>query len=81
MAQGTSYGPYAIGTIGAKKTTSFATAIDAALTTAGVVLPDNSRATVTITAPIAQANIELSAAYKHIADADRLTLETSDTLD
>ena len=81
MAQGTSYGPYAIGTIGAKKTTSFATAIDAALTTAGVVLPDNSRATVTITAPIAQANIELSAAYKHIADADRLTLETSDSLD
>lgn len=79
-AEGTSYGPYAIGTIGAKKTTSFATAIDAALTTAGVVLPDNSRATITITSPIAQANIEMSAAYKHIADADRLTIETSDSL-
>ena len=55
-------------------------ASDAALAAAGVVLPQNSRATITITAPLAQANVELSAAYKHIGDADRLTVETSDSL-
>jgi hypothetical protein len=81
MAEGTSYGPYAIGTAAAKKATSVGGLIDTALSDAGVTLPNNSRATVTIDSPVKQADITVSAAYKHIGDADRLILETSDTIE
>jgi len=55
--------------------------IDTALSGAGVTLPNNSRATITIDSPVKQADITVSAAYKHIGDADRLILETSDTIE
>jgi len=81
IAEGTSYGPYAIGTASGKKATSVGGLIDTALSDAGVTLPNNSRATITIDSPVKQADITVSAAYKHIGDADRLILETSDTLE
>ena len=56
-----------------------ASALDSALTAAGVTLADNSRANIVFESPVQAADLTLSAAYKHIADADRLTIETSDT--
>ncbi len=76
---GTSYGPYAVGTASGKGAVSMASALDSALTAAGVTLADNSRANIVFESPVQAADLTLSAAYKHIADADRLTLETSDT--
>ena len=80
VAGGTSYGPYVLGTAAAKSAMSLGSALDSALTNAGVVLSDNSRANVTFTSPVKAADVTVSAAYKHIADADRLTIETSDTV-
>lgn len=80
VAGGTSYGPYVLGTAAAKSAMSMGSALDSALTNAGVVLSDNSRANVTFTSPVKAADVTVSAAYKHIADADRLTIETSDTI-
>jgi hypothetical protein len=79
VAAGSSYGPYVLGTAAAKTAMSLAGALDTALANAGVTLADNSRANVTFTAPVKAADVTVSAAYKHIADADRLTIETSDT--
>ena len=59
---------------------SMGTALDAALTAAGVTLAQNSRANIAFETPVKAGDITISAAYKHIADADRLTLETSDTI-
>jgi len=81
VAGGTSYGPYALGTASAMSATSVGGLIDTALSGAGVTLPNNSRATITIDSPVKQADITVSAAYKHIGDADRLILETSDTIE
>ena len=77
---GTSYGPYALGTAASKSAMSMGTALDAALTAAGVTLAQNSRANIAFETPVKAGDITISAAYKHIADADRLTLETSDTI-
>ena len=79
VAAGSSYGPYVLGTAAAKTAMSLAGALDTALANAGVTLADNSRANITFTAPVKAADVTVSAAYKHIADADRLTIETSDT--
>jgi hypothetical protein len=79
-ANGTAYGPYTIGTVPAKTQTKVNLLLDDALTTAGVTV-DWSRADVLLTAPVKAANITVNSSYKHIADADRLTLDTSDTID
>ena len=79
-AAGVAYGPYSVGTAAAKSSMSMASAIDTALTTAGVTLAQNSRANIEFTSPVKAGDVTISAAYKHIADADRLTLETSDTV-
>jgi acyl-coenzyme A thioesterase PaaI-like protein len=79
-AAGVTYGPYSVGTAAAKSSMSMASAIDTALTTAGVTLAQNSRANIEFTSPVKAGDVTISAAYKHIADADRLTLETSDTV-
>lgn len=81
IAEGVSYGPYSLGSAAALKATSVGGLIDTALVNAGVSLPNNSRATITIDSPVKQADITVSAAYKHIGDSDRLILETSDTLE
>ena len=81
IAEGVSYGPYALGSAAALKATSVGGLIDSALLGAGVTLPNNSRATITIDSPVKQADITVSASYKHIGDSDRLILETSDTLE
>lgn len=79
-AAGVAYGPYSVGSAAAKSSMSMAAAIDSALTAAGVVLADASRANIEFTSPVKSADLTISAAYKHIADADRLTIETSDTV-
>jgi len=81
MAGGSSYGPYDIGSIAGMTSSSVDETIDAALTTAGVTLPANSRANVQIDAPVMSSDITVSASYKVIADNDRLSLETSDTIE
>jgi hypothetical protein len=80
MAGGSSYGPYSLGTISGMSSSSVDETIDTALTTAGVTLPANSRANVQIDAPVKSSDITVSASYKVIADNDRLSLETSDTI-
>jgi len=77
---GSSYGPYDVGSAASKTALSMSAALDAALTAAGVSLADNSRANIVFESPVKAGDITVSAAYKHIADADRLTLETSDTI-
>lgn len=77
---GQAYGPYSVGTAGAKSALSMSAALDAALVAAGVTLADNSRANIVFEAPVKASDVTVSAAYKHIADADRLSLETSDTI-
>lgn len=77
---GSSYGPYSVGSAAAKTALSMSSALDTALTTAGVTLSQNSRANIVFESPVKAGDITVSAAYKHIADADRLTLETSDTI-
>ena len=79
-AAGTAYGPYSVGSAAAKSSMSMSSALDAALTAAGVSLAQNSRANIEFTSPVKAGDVTISAAYKHIADADRLTLETSDTV-
>jgi hypothetical protein len=80
MAGGSSYGPYSLGTVAGMTSSSVDETIDTALTTAGVTLPANSRANVQIDAPVKSSDITVSASYKVIADNDRLSLETSDTI-
>jgi len=77
---GTSYGPYDVGSAAAKTALSMSASLDSALTAAGVSLAENSRANIVFESPVKAGDITVSAAYKHIADADRLTLETSDTI-
>ncbi len=81
MSGGTTTSNLALGTAAAGSNTSVDEALDTALTAAGVTLPSNSRANVTLSAPAKAADITVSAAYKVIADADRLSLETTDTVD
>jgi hypothetical protein len=75
---GTAYGPYTLGTLAAKTSSAMGPAIDSALAGAGVTMPDNSRAMVTLSSPTKANDITVTAAYKAIADSDRLALPTSD---
>jgi hypothetical protein len=77
---GSSYGPYSIGSVAAKTSTSVAGLIDTDLTARGIYVAPNSRANINVSAPVKANDITMSASYKHIGDADRLGLETSDTL-
>jgi len=78
---GTTYGPYVLGTSPAKSSTEVGKLLDAALTTAGITPAESSRGNVLITVPVKAADVTMSAAYKHIGDADRLGIETSDSVD
>lgn len=78
---GTTYGPYAVGTVAAKSQSKVNTALDTAMSDAGVDSSAWSRANVTVTSPVKAANVVMNASYKHIADADRLAIPTSDDLD
>jgi hypothetical protein len=74
-------GEYSLGNTAAMTNTEVGSALATAMSAAGVSLADSSRANITFTVPVKAADVTLSAAYKHIADADRLTIETSDTTD
>jgi hypothetical protein len=78
---GTTYGPYVVGSSPAKSSTEVGKLLDAALTTAGVTPAESSRGNVLVTVPVKAADVTMSAAYKHIGDADRLGIETSDSVD
>ncbi|MDB9843465.1 hypothetical protein OAC48_03165 [Porticoccaceae bacterium] len=78
---GTSYGPHSIGTVAAKSASSVAGLIDTDLTARSIYVAPSSRANITLTSQVKAADITVSAAYKHIGDADRLTIETSDSID
>lgn len=74
---GTTYGPYTLGTAAAKGSTEVGKLLDSALATAGVTIPESSRGNVLITVPVKAADVTMSSAYKHNADADRLTIDNS----
>ena len=74
-------GEYALGSSAGKTAMQVGTLVDTALSDAGVTLPASSRANITFSVPVKDSDVTLSAAYKHIGDADRLTIETSDTTD
>ena len=76
---GSSYGPYALGSVAAKSQTYISTLLDTALSTAGVSLTGRANVQVDVTAPTQ--DIVLTAAYKVDSAGDRLHLETSDTLE
>ena len=76
---GSSYGPYSVATVAAKTAGSLGGLIDTDLASRGIYVAPSSRANITLTAPVKAADITVSASYKHIGDADRLALETSDT--
>ena len=78
---GTTYGPYSVGTVASKSQAKVNTALDTALSDAGVDTSAWSRANVTVTSAVKAANVVLNASYKHIADADRLGIPTSDDID
>ena len=77
---GTSYGPYSVGTVPGKTSMSVAGAIDNDLSARGIYVAPSSRATIELASPVKANDITVSASYKHIGDSDRLGLETSDTL-
>ena len=77
---GSSYGPFPLGTVPAKKSMSVGGLVDTDLSARGITIAPSSRATISFSAPVKQADIVVSASYKHIADADRVALETSDSL-
>lgn len=81
MMNGSSYGPYAIGTVGAKSAASVGGSIDTDLAARSIYVAPNGRANITLTSQVKAADITVSAAYKHIGDADRIAIETSDTID
>ncbi|MDA9346381.1 hypothetical protein N9R01_03290, partial [Porticoccaceae bacterium] len=77
---GTSYGPYSVGTVPGKSSMSVAGLIDTDLSARGIYVAPSSRATIELASPVKANDITVSASYKHIGDSDRLGLETSDTL-
>lgn len=77
---GSSYGPYSIGTVAGKSSVSVGGLIDTDLAARGIFVAPSSRAAIELSAPVKANDITVSAAYKHIGDSDRLGLETSDTL-
>lgn len=78
---GTSYGPFSIGTVAAKSASSVAGLIDTDIAARSIYVAPSSRANITLTSQVKAADITVSAAYKHIGDADRLMIETSDSID
>ena len=70
-----------LGTVAGNTTSSVDEMLDTKLAAAGVTVPANSRAMVTLTAPIKAADMVVSASYKVTSANDRLGLETSDTID
>lgn len=70
-----------LGTAAIKASTAISGLLDAALVTAGVTPAADSRANVAVTVTSPANDITMSAAYRVIADGDRLTIETSDTTD
>jgi hypothetical protein len=77
---GETWGPYTLETIAGKSTAKVSDDLATQLTAAGKTI-NFSRANITLTAPVKAADITVNASYKHIADADRLAVETSDTID
>ena len=77
---GSSYGPYSLGSVAGKTSTSVGGLIDTDLSARGIYVAPNSRANINVSAPVKANDITMSASYKHIGDSDRLGLETSDTL-
>jgi hypothetical protein len=78
---GTATADLALGDVAGNTTTSVDEAIDTALAAAGVTPPANSRAMIVLTSPIKAADMVVSASYKVTSANDRLSLETSDSLD
>jgi hypothetical protein len=77
---GATWGPYTLDTIAGKSTSKVSDDLATQLAADGKVI-NFSRAYVTLSAPVKAADITVNASYKHIADADRLAVETSDTID
>jgi hypothetical protein len=77
---GATWGPYTLDTIAGKSTSKVSDDLATQLAADGKVI-NFSRANVTLSAPVKAADITVNASYKHIADADRLAVETSDTID
>jgi len=77
---GATWGPYTLDTIAGKSTSKVNDDLATQLAADGKVI-NFSRANVTLSAPVKAADITVNASYKHIADADRLAVETSDTID
>lgn len=78
---GTTTSNLSLGNAAGNTTTSVDEALDTALAAAGVTPAANSRALVTLSAPIRSADMVVSASYKVTSANDRLGLETSDTID
>jgi hypothetical protein len=78
---GTATADLALGDVAGNTTTSVDEAIDTALAAAGVTPPADSRAMIVLTSPIKAADMVVSASYKVTSANDRLSLETSDSLD
>lgn len=70
-----------LGTAATRDHTPISALVDAALVTAGITPAADSRANVIVTVTSPANDITMSAAYRVIADGDRLTIETSDTVD
>ena len=81
VMNGSSYGPYPLATVAAKSSKSLGGLIDTDLGLRGVYVAPSSRANIILDAPVKDADVTVSASYKHIGDSDRLGLETSDTVD
>ena len=81
VMNGSSYGPYALGTIPGKTSMSVGGLIDTDLGARGIYIAPSSRANITVDAPVKSADVTMSASYKHNADKDRLAIETSDSVD
>lgn len=81
VLNGTTTASLDLGSLAGSTTTSVDEALDTALAAAGVTPPANSRALVTLSAPIRSADMVVSASYKVTSANDRLGLETSDTID
>jgi len=66
-----------VATLGANSITRISAELETALTNAGIT---NDRVTLTVTTSAPACDVNVAASYKHIGDADRLALETTQTL-
>lgn len=81
VMNGSSYGPYEVATVAAKTASSIGSLIDTDMAARSIYVAPSSRANITLSAPVKAADLTVSASYKHIGDADRLAIETSDSID